>query len=289
MSRQANPTLIGTFVFVALIIAIGAVIILGNLQLQQSPVRCILYFTGSLYGLDKGAPVSLRGVQIGRVTDIRIDFNYQESNYTIPVSIEIDRETEEDTQAHPLFREKLLHQSLNELIGKGLRAQLKTSSLVTGKLYIDLGFYPETPVKLHEQETELLEIPTLPSDLEQLTQNLAELPLKELFTKTNQLLDWVNQALASEEIAESMEGMHHAILGIDELVTAMKRDAPALVQHADKGLDTLITLGTEATRLVHSVDRQLSPLGEASSANHCRRPPHFGGSQCNSPSTGGYG
>ncbi|WP_028582450.1 MlaD family protein [Desulfogranum japonicum] len=261
MSRQANPTMIGTFVFVSLVIAIGATIILGNLQLQQSPIKCILYFTGSLYGLDKGAPVSLRGVKIGRVTDIRIDFNYQESNYTIPVYIEIDRQAKTESKTSPLFEENLQRQSLNELIEKGLRAQLKISSLVTGKLYIDLAFHPETEITLHGQNTNIFEIPTLPSGLEQLTQTLTDLPVHDLLTKTNRLLDNVNTILTSQHLSEAMDNFQHAMLEFDELITTMKQDVPALMQHADESLESFDSLSSETTLLVQTAKNELTPLG----------------------------
>ncbi len=73
MSKQANPTLIGIFVAgaVGLIVA-GILIISGGKLLLTDKTSFVLYFQGSVNGLNIGSPVSFRGVNIGTVTDIQI-------------------------------------------------------------------------------------------------------------------------------------------------------------------------------------------------------------------------
>ena len=53
-------------------ITIATIIVLGKVKLRDDRFRCEAYFTGSLYGLDVGAPVTFRGVNIGRVSAVRI-------------------------------------------------------------------------------------------------------------------------------------------------------------------------------------------------------------------------
>ena len=85
MSKQANPTLIGIFVAgaIALIVA-GILIISGGKLLLTDKTNYVLYFKGSVKGLNIGSPVSFRGVNIGTVTDIQLVVNEEESD--IPVS-----------------------------------------------------------------------------------------------------------------------------------------------------------------------------------------------------------
>jgi paraquat-inducible protein B len=65
-----------------------------------------------------------------------------------------------------------------ELIARGLRGQLQTVSLVTGQAIIDFNFYPDTPVRLFGAEAGVMELPTIPSDIEQLKVNVTSLLAK---------------------------------------------------------------------------------------------------------------
>jgi paraquat-inducible protein B len=72
--------------------------------------------------------------------------------------------------------------NISELIARGLRGQLQTVSLVTGQSTIDFNFYPDTPVQLFGSaagvETGVMELPTIPSDIEQLKTNVTSLLAK---------------------------------------------------------------------------------------------------------------
>jgi paraquat-inducible protein B len=69
---------------------------------------------------------------------------------------------------------------LEDLIRAGLRAQLSLQSLVTGQLRVDLDFWPDAPAQLVGTIKDLPEIPTVSSELGQLRNQLAQLPLREL-------------------------------------------------------------------------------------------------------------
>ena len=71
MSKQANKTVIGLFVLGAIVLAVGALIIFGSGQIFTQVSEFVLYFPGSVKGLNVGAPVVFRGVKIGAVTRIQ--------------------------------------------------------------------------------------------------------------------------------------------------------------------------------------------------------------------------
>ena len=73
MSTHTSPTLIGTFVAGAIgLIVAGILIISGGKLLLTDKSSYVLYFHGSVKGLNIGSPVSFRGVNIGTVTDIQL-------------------------------------------------------------------------------------------------------------------------------------------------------------------------------------------------------------------------
>jgi paraquat-inducible protein B len=107
-------------------------------------VNYLLYFDGSVHGLEIGAPVMVRGIRIGKVLDIRLDFDVDNRNFQIPVLIELEPERIDEVQdIQNLEKEDMMA----ELVANGLRGQLKSTSLLTGKLYVDLDFHPTAPTR----------------------------------------------------------------------------------------------------------------------------------------------
>src|SRR5215467_9894924 len=97
MRTQANARLVGAFILGALVLAITAVAVLGSGRLFRTTHPFILVFRGNVNGLRVGAPVKIKGVTIGSVTDVelRLDFGLEgvgssQGGIKIPVLIELD-------------------------------------------------------------------------------------------------------------------------------------------------------------------------------------------------------
>jgi len=128
-------------------------------------LKFLLLFDQSVRGLAEKAPVEFRGIPIGRVADISFDL-MPAGDPRIPVLIEIDpllmRREDPDKTSTPdaeFIREAVTH---------GLRASLKTASLITGALYVDLDYYDDAPPAAMRKEGELNTIPTISSGFVQL-------------------------------------------------------------------------------------------------------------------------
>jgi len=87
METRANHVLVGAFVLSILLAIFVAGIWVARVQFNREFSYYDIYFTGSVTGLNTGAPVRYNGVQIGRVDEIRIDPNNVEQ---IRVTIEVD-------------------------------------------------------------------------------------------------------------------------------------------------------------------------------------------------------
>src|SRR5207248_3289906 len=126
----------------------------------------ILVFRGNVNGLRVGAPVKIKGVTIGSVTDIQLQLNlgmrsiaYGTGGIRIPVLIEID---ENRVTGFAITRD------VRDAVQEGLRAQLAMESFVTGILYIDLDMHPGAPQNYEmPPHSEPQEIPTLKTTFEQ--------------------------------------------------------------------------------------------------------------------------
>ncbi|MGO9413838.1 MAG: MlaD family protein [Syntrophobacteraceae bacterium] len=214
MSKQPSETLIGAFVLGALGIVVAGIVVFGSGELFRKVNKDVMFFEGSVKGLQIGAPVVFRGVQIGHVTNIVLEVNARDLAAFVPVYIEIYPQKVVPIEDKPIFDE----QYLQALIEKGLRAQLQLQSFVTGQLMVNLDFYPNTPIRLVGLEKKYHEIPTIPSSLEQLTKGLEELPLKEIADRLNETLAGINRLVNSGDLQSSIGSLNRLLKNSDVLV-----------------------------------------------------------------------
>src|SRR5215467_13893350 len=127
MSKKANPTLIGVFLFAGLVLAVAGLLLFTSSRLFTNTRRFIVYFDTTLNGLNEGAPVKYRGVTIGSVTRVMIRFNQASNDLAMPVIFEI----QEDLVSKRLVGATLFKRLsiLSEEVRQGMRARLEMESL----------------------------------------------------------------------------------------------------------------------------------------------------------------
>jgi len=249
MSKQANKTMIGAFVVGAVALVVAGVLAFGSGKFLKERHPFVLFFEGSVRGLDVGASVDFRGVKIGRVTDIVLRSDPAKMSLEIPVYIEI--EPERFTRIGEVKRDP--EESMRLLIDKGLRAQLEMQSLVTGKLMVELDFHPDKPARLHEIDPDYIEIPTISSDLAELAQRIEKAPIEEILEKLHSAVSGIEKVVNSPEIMQSVRSLNDAL-----------EDVEKLVENIDSHVDPLATAAEETVRdtqkLVRHVDGRVGRL-----------------------------
>jgi hypothetical protein len=139
-----NQAVIGAFVVGAVVLAIIGVIVFGSGKMFQKVNLFVMYFEGSVKGLNIGAPVTFRGVKIGSVVDITLRADPKKMEFRIPVVMETEKGKIEKTAEFKGSDEA----ALKKLIDLGLRARLDMQSMVTGQLLINLEMLPDEPARL---------------------------------------------------------------------------------------------------------------------------------------------
>lgn len=99
------------------------------------PLYYVMYFDESLRGLQIGSPVEYRGIQIGKVEDIRLVI--RDASHEIKIPVLISLLTGKLSLDNDIDYAK---DNVYNLVQAGMYGQLKTSSLLTGTLYIELVF-----------------------------------------------------------------------------------------------------------------------------------------------------
>jgi len=229
--RKANPALIGVFVLGAVVLSVAAVALLGSGRFFAKRQQFVCFFTGSLEGLNPGAPVKFRGVQIGEVTKMLLRHGQPTTDLHVarlPVFIEIDQKLLVELAASPRVV-NMDRETLDEAIKIGLRARLETQSLVTGVLYVGLDFLPDTPaVLMLPPEGPELEIPTVPTTFQQVFANLEKvmhrldaLDLEALVASAKGAFDGVNQLARSPDVSRTVVELHDTLASFHRVTDAL--------------------------------------------------------------------
>ena len=206
-----------------------------------------------------GAPVVLRGVKIGAVSNIQMHFDYATKAMTILVYTEFEKGrvvtvNVYEELAKETSEKETQYTVMRELIGRGLRAQLEMQSIVTGQLQIALDFYPDKPAVYKGIDKTVQEIPTIPTPLQQLTKKLESLPIEEIFNKVNLAMDGIAKLVQSPELKESVANLNTTLKDVQSLV----RNVDAQVKPLSAGLSETIR---DTQKLVKNADSQVASLG----------------------------
>ncbi len=246
MSKRASPALIGSFVVGAITLVIVIVVLVGAGRLFHKTQSFILYFKGDVNGLKVGAPVKFRGIEIGTVTNILINVSDVErwdtpvDKFRIPVIIELDEARFREKGARPRLANREI---LKLLIDRGLRAQLRMESFLTGMLYVTLDMFPDTPVELVGEPTvQYPEIPTIPRSIEE-AQAAAHRILKTL--------DRV-------DFAKLMESITNITTGLDKLVNAP--ELKTTLQSVNKAVENLHVTITSFRETAYEIKGNIGPI-----------------------------
>lgn len=213
MSKQANMTLIGVFVTGALALLITAILIFGGGSFFRRTFSVVLFFDGSVKGLSVGSPVMFRGVKVGTVSDIRLIMGDSGVSVQTPVIVELEPDRWSLSGSRRGDSE-----NLTALINSGMRAQLQMQSVVTGQLIISLDFFPDKPAKYVGLLPKYPEIPTVPTSLEELSRTIQDLPVKDILTKLDSVMDGLNKVVNSPDTQQGVKELHLALQDTRKLI-----------------------------------------------------------------------
>jgi len=250
MKKQINPTMIGIFVVGAIGLAVAAVIVFGSGRLFTEKDKYVAFFEGSVFGLNEGAPVMCKGVQVGTVTGIELLSDPEELSVQIAVFFET-----EPKRIRVLGRRRSFHskERMKQMIEHGLRARLEMQSFLTRQLMLVLDFYPDTPVRLLGIQTGHPEVPTIRSPMQEFMETVESLPLEEIANSIRDALKGIEEVVHSPEIAESLEALKGTMVAAEDLVQKLEQQIDPLMANLD---GTLVA----AQKLLKDVDAKVDPL-----------------------------
>jgi len=136
-------------------------------------------FEQSLRGLSVGSQVDFRGIIVGRVVSINLDYDIDKQSFLQIVGVVIYpnrfgraaekfaklAQNNDDTNTR-------LANFIKPQIARGLRAQARIGNLLTGQLYIALDFVPNAPKVEFDASVRPVELPTVPGSFDRLQEQM---------------------------------------------------------------------------------------------------------------------
>ncbi|MBW1796882.1 MAG: MCE family protein [Deltaproteobacteria bacterium] len=210
-------------------------------QFYTKKITFILFFDGSVRGLNVDAPVEFKGIKVGSVKDIRLEFDSSDTTFRIPVLIEVEPERViergKDRASSPF-------QTLQTLVDRGLRARLQSGSLLTGKLFVELDMHPGTPIRLVNEGGPYPELPTIPASLAQMTASL-----KGILAK----LEKVDMERIGVEFLETLKEANKFAKGASDFIN--KPELQDVVEDLSESLNAL-------KDILRKLDQRVEPIAE---------------------------
>ncbi len=199
----------------------------------KQKLHFITYFDSSIHGLNVGANVEFQGIKIGKVSNIGLELGAAKQGYRIPVTLEIE------PQRVPGMHVKNVQQvrrRLMAMVKQGLRAQLQTSSLLTGKLYIDLIMPEHRKVgRVAANDRSLPEIPSVVGGLSQIQGSVQNILSKVEKLDIQQIGDDLHASLHS--LRHVLKTLNKQVEPTTDNLNDLLKQSKRTLQSLDKALD----------------------------------------------------
>jgi paraquat-inducible protein B len=231
----------------------------------------LLNFDTSVRGLSPGAPVEFRGIPIGEVINLKLEFDANKKTFEIPVLIVIEPgRLNLKKNTTPKDHEKVI----DFLIAKGLHAQLKTGNLVTGQQYVALDFFPNAEPRRITYQGDYPVIPTLPTQIEEIASKVGQfiakldkLPIEQIGNDLKDTLQGARRIANSPEIGEALRSLNAAVKEIQMLTAALRTgttpELNAVLKQAQLSLATSKAVLETDSPLQYRMKETLEELSEA--------------------------
>lgn len=234
METKASYVAVGAFVLVLMLALAVFVIWLGRVSFEEVSDKYLIYFRGSVTGLQVGSPVRYRGVPVGQVVDIRID----------PKDVEQVQVTIEVRHGTPIVVGSIASLEMQGLTGGAyvqIRGGVQGNPPLTaepGQLYPVIPSEPSTLAAVIETAPQLLQRATrLLDSMNNFLSPRNQQSVTEILENTRML----SRTLAeqSDRIAQTVQRLDGMVANVDGLVTDLRGTTSRVGDQLDRTLGTV--------------------------------------------------
>ncbi len=262
MSRP-GPTTIGLFVLGALALIVAGVLFFGGGAFFGTRLAAVSFFHGSVAGLQVGAAVTYRGVEVGQVKAIGIRLDPNKMRTLVQVDMQLVPDAVRFYGAELRTDATLIP----KLVERGLTAQLVKQSFVTGLLTVDLDFRADAEAQRSAETGSPIEIPTVPTDFERLARRARDFDLPAAVETLQSTLASIDRILKSPELAQTIAELPQLTIQMRQTLATVDKEIAGLSGSAREALSgsagSLQQTLDSVQRLVGTLEREAASTADA--------------------------
>jgi paraquat-inducible protein B len=225
----------------------------ANAASYTRKIPAIAYFPGSVSGLAPGSQVTMHGLKVGEVTDVRLSYDAAKDNVVAPVRFEVEPERVVGV-GQRVFKTDA--EAVDALLKRGLRASLQSASLITGQQVVTLDFVTDAPPAEVSMDGPDYVVPStegggfagLTASATELLNKVNTMPFDQIGKSLDGILKSVNEVAEGPQMKKALTNL-----------AAMIASAQGMIQRLDTKQLPELTAGLEKTlasanKLVLSLD-----------------------------------
>jgi paraquat-inducible protein B len=202
---------VGLFVLGAIILGVAGIAALSARRLFAEYRTYVVFFPYAVGGLKSGSPVTFRQVQVGHVRDVDLVFTGTSLHDSwIMAIIEVRRNALRNPEGKAA--EQTDAELAKVMIDAGLRASVRSSSLIAGQRSVDLDFQPEQKPRLSGIPMPYPELPSAPTGMEVLNERveatlkkISDVPIDEVLLQLDTTLEALQKVLESGDVSATLK------------------------------------------------------------------------------------
>lgn len=207
MSQKVSKFKVGVFVILGVAMLLGSIVWLGALRYFQPGRTYVTFFNESVQGLQQDSLVKYRGVDVGRVVNIRVGPDYK--LIEVVMHIQFHGEPEQD-----------------------MVAQLKAVG-ITGIVFVELDLKDPNEPDRSPRVTFAAEYPIIPSKpselskvlsvVDKVTREIEQINFKTLADKVESVLDSTNKVVSDKRWQKMLSRLESSSRHLDNLLARVDR------------------------------------------------------------------
>jgi paraquat-inducible protein B len=232
----------------------------------------LTYFPGAVGGLSAGTRVEMRGIEVGRVRDVRLRYIEQNATLQTPVTIEIDpRKLEIVVPPTRADLRAKMNAALDSLIRKGMRAQLSTSLILpgAGAVSLDIVARPNTARLITTQDPPIIPAagagPGLDATLasvNRIAARLERVPIEQIAGDLRAAATRINRLVQDPALDQSISRLNSSLAEIERASKTVGANVDPIVQSLRNAASSAETAAGRARELMGEGPQQNYDLGE---------------------------
>ena len=224
---------------------------------RQIPL--VAYFSGSVQGLGPGSEVTIHGIVVGHVTDVRLSYDPAKKAVVVPVHFEVQPERVVGVGKQVY---KTMAEGVDLLVNQGLRATLQSASLITGQQMVVLDFVPDAPPATVTMEGANFVIPTttsggfagLQASAAALLEKVNSIPFDQIGKNLDGILQAANTLANGAQMRQALTDLAATLAQVKDVTTHLDSGlSPTLRQLPDLAAGLQKTVAN-TNRLVESLN-----------------------------------